>query len=338
MRLLPVLTVLALVLPLARSAWGQGGGGGGGGGGARWNGYLQLRYTGSRDVAGFSVRRAKLWLKGPAPVIEHLTFKVQGLFRTPNRGSFTLQDAYVEYGSGPASIKAGQMVPDYSRERKQPDAFIPLVERAAAINVLIPTATTGARDIGVQFTLRPPNGAWHLGVGLFNGTGGNAFKQDTRGVLVTGRGTWALDLGSGVTWELGGSAAYRRAVGLVFRKLLGTDQSIDGDDFRWGLETRLSGPRWEVQSEYLRARVAGRSAWGYYALAGYHLAPGYQLVVSTERLALPIPSSRDDPWYIIGLNWLVSGQDVKFMVDTRVRPGGRRTDYAGTIQFQVFVN
>jgi len=34
----------------------------------------------------------------------------------------------------------------------------------------------------------------------------------------------------------------------------------------------------------------------------------------------------------------VSGQDVKFMVDTRVRPGGRRTDYAGTIQFQVFVN
>jgi len=143
-----------------------------------WGGYIQARFTQTNDVTGFAIRRAKLWLAGAAPVGRGFQYKVQGLFRASNGGGFTLQDAYLEYRTGVG--------------------FLP-----AVINTLIPSATTGARDIGapgkscrtsarsagnptpsfpwssvVEATLRPDSTDWQVSAGLFNGNGGNAAQNE----------------------------------------------------------------------------------------------------------------------------------------------------------------
>ena len=154
-----------------------------------WGGYIQARFAQSNDVTGFSIRRTKLWLDGAAPVGKGFHYKVQGLFRPPNGGAFTLQDACLEYRTSMGFLRAGQMVPDFSLERSQPDAEIPLSERAAVINTLIPSATTGARDIGMEVALRPNAARWHATFGVFNGNGGNASQNEDRHFLGTGRAT-----------------------------------------------------------------------------------------------------------------------------------------------------
>ena len=59
-----------------------------------WGGYVQARFTQSNDETGFSIRRAKLWLNGAAPVGRGLYYKLQGLFRATNGGALTLQDHF----------------------------------------------------------------------------------------------------------------------------------------------------------------------------------------------------------------------------------------------------
>lgn len=302
----------------------------------QWGGYTQVRFTGSRDSLGFTIRRAKLWLDGAAPFASALHFRVQAIFRGSSGSAFTLQDAWVGYGAGASSIRAGQMVPDFSLERSQADATIPLIERAGPVNALIPSATTGARDIGAQATLQPVRALWHVSVGLFNGNGGNAPGNEDKRFLVTGRAVWVVQLGGADTVALGGSAAYRKTGGLVFQQILGRTTPFAGEDFRWGAEGRLAGPRWGLQSEYLRARLGTAEAWGYYVLGSYRLVPQYALAASVERLVLPNASAVNDPWYILGLTRYIRGDRAKVMLDGRVQAGAARPDYATALQCQLY--
>jgi phosphate-selective porin len=302
----------------------------------QWGGYAQVRFTGSRDSLGFTIRRAKLWVGGDVPFAPALQFRVQALFRPTSAGALVLQDAWVGYGARASSIRAGQMVPDFSLERSQADATIPLIERAGPVNTLIPSATTGARDVGAQATLQPGRALWHVSVGLFNGNGGNAVGNEDKRFLVTGRAVWAAKLGGADTVALGGSAAYRKTGGLVFQQILGTTTPFVGEDFRWGAEGRLAGPRWTLQSEYLRARLGSRDAWGYYVLGSYHMLPQYALAASVERTVLPSASRPADPWYILGLTRYIRGDKAKVMLDGRVQTGVARPNYATAAQLQLY--
>ena len=204
------------------------------------------------------------------------------------------------------------------------------------MNALIPSATTGARDIGAQATLQPAHALWHVSVGLFNGNGGNAPGNEDKRFLVTGRAVWAAALNGADTVALGGSAAYRKTGGLVFQQILGAATPFVGEDFRWGVEGRVAGPQWSFQSEYLRARLGSAEAWGYYVLGSYHLVPQYALAASVERLVLPNASPRADPWYILGLTRYIRGDRAKVMLDGRVQTGVARPNYATAVQCQLY--
>lgn len=301
-----------------------------------WGGYAQVRFTGGRDSLGFSVRRAKLWVAGAAPFARGISYRVQALFKPAAAGALTLQDFWVSYGTSATTIRVGQMVPDFSLERSQADATIPLIERAGVVNTLIPSATTGARDIGAQITLQPGRTLGHVSVGVFNGNGGNAAGNEDKRFLATGRAVWAARLDEGDTLTLGGSAAYRKTGGLVFQQILGRTTPFVGEDFRWGAETRLAGRRYELQSEYLHARLGGEAAWGWYVLGNYRLAPEYALAGSVEQQALPNVGAGRDPWYIAGVTRYVRGDQAKVMLDARAQPTPGGTRWATAVQTQLF--
>ncbi|RMF69892.1 MAG: hypothetical protein D6743_01135 [Calditrichaeota bacterium] len=301
-----------------------------------WHGYLQARYTEDyRNVSSFRIRRAKLWLANKAPIEGNWFYKIQAIFREKNAGGFTLQDVYAEYRYRSLRVKVGQMVPDFSLQRSQPDYAIPLVERAAAINNLIPSAESDARDIGVQLTFQTGNARWHSSIGMFNGNGANTLENEDRKFLITHRTTYSLLLGEGVNGHIGYSLAYRKTDGLAFRKIYGNNTSFSGDDFRGGVEMRLRTRTWEVQGEYIQAELEGERAWAYYVLADYRLTPNNQLVLSLDKYS-DLNAARDDrPWYIVGVNHYFAGDKAKIMLDTRVQFAHRDTRYQTTIQFQL---
>ncbi len=142
-----------------------------------WNGYLQFRFSDDYyNQAGFSIRRAKLWLNGSLPTANNnWSYKLQANFFQQSKYQFLLQDVYVKYSTGFFEAAIGQFVTDFSLQRKQSDYLIPLVERAAVINALVPASETMARDIGVEAKLiLNNNGSFSLG--FFNGNGANNFS------------------------------------------------------------------------------------------------------------------------------------------------------------------
>ncbi len=303
------------------------------------NSYLQSRFTDDyREVTGFSIRRAKLWVSGQAPVPGNWFYKVQGIFRYQNEGSFTLQDVYGEYRLGIGYLRLGQMIPDFSLQRSQPDYEIPVVERSSAVDALIPSAETSARDIGVQTHIEFLEKRIQVSAGVFNGNGGNKAVNEDRKFLFTHRLHFLISLPSGMKSDLGYSLAFRQTSGLTFPKIYGTQYSFRGNDFRWGLEFYFSHPKWGVQIEYIEAQLGAKKASGYYLLGDYRLTPNNQLVASFEKYTNLNPAVEDAPWYIAGFNHYIAGNKVKIMFDNRVQFARNRTNYQTIVQFQLFFN
>ncbi len=304
-----------------------------------WHGYIQTRFIENfNDVSSFRIRRAKLWLKGQVPIKGRWFYKVQAIFREKNSGGFTLQDIYAEYDYRVLQVKMGQMVPDFSLQRSQPDYLIPVVERGAAIRNLIPSAETGARDIGVQLTLRSPDHRWHTSVGMFNGNGGNHLRNEDRQFLFTHRTTYTVPLPNRLKGHLGYSLAYRKTDGLAFKKIYGSSAAFVGDDFRWGVEMRLTHPLWEVQAEFIRSNLENDNAWAYYVLTDYNFTPKNQFVFSVDKYRDLNPATDNHPWYIVGFNHYFAGNTAKIMLDTRVQFTNTETNYQTIIQLQLMFN
>ena len=175
-----------------------------------WHGYAQIRYGRDNPADGFSLRRGKLWVGGAVPGLPGLSFKVQGIFRNASQGAFVLQDLFAEYRTGWGKVEVGQLIPDFSLQRSQPDFLVPLVERAQVVDALIPAARTLARDIGIQTVIAPTASALRLSLGLFNGSGANRFTAAEGDFLATGRLTLRRELGHRIWAALGASGAWRR--------------------------------------------------------------------------------------------------------------------------------
>ncbi|RMD98057.1 MAG: hypothetical protein D6814_08310 [Calditrichaeota bacterium] len=305
-----------------------------------WSGYVQTRFLHQNRSAntGFSIRRAKIWWKGKTPFADSWSYKVQAIFRQKNAGSLVLQDAYAEYQSSIFIIKFGQMVPNFSLQRSQPDYRIPVIERAQAIDHLIPSAETGARDIGLQLSLSPGWHSLHISIGAFNGNGGNQLKNEDRNFLVTHRTTARFYVSPRTQLQVGYSLAYRKTTGLPFKKIFADNRVFAGEDFRSGIEFRLYHPRWGLQAEYIRARLGHRISWGSYVLVNYKFLPKHELVFSVDKFHDLSAKTADRPWFILGYNFYPRKNKAKLMLDSRAQFTQTRTNYQLAIQLQLMFN
>ncbi len=310
-----------------------------------WNGYLQYRLSDNYlNQSNFSVRRAKFWVNGLMPFGNgNWGYKLQANFLQQSTYQFLLQDVLVNYkiNNFPGSpayceITAGQFVPNFSLQRKQPDYIIPLDERADAVNALVPGAETLARDIGVEFKLAD-NGTGSVSFGFFNGNGANNVSV-RKNFLYVSRGTLFLLNNSESKLELGYSVSYRDAHDLKFNKIFGNNFSFTGSDFRFGIEGELNSGNFELQSEYIQANLGAGKAHGYYALADYLFASKNLLVLSIEQYNDLNPSTVDDPWYVIGYSYLIKGNDIKLSFDNKFRFASNNTKALTTIQIQYLFN
>lgn len=304
-----------------------------------WNGYLQTRFSDNfLDNTGFSIRRAKVWVDGPTPVDSNLYFRMQGIFRYQTSGTFMLQDVFAEYRLPFGFVRAGQFVPDFSLERSQGDAYIPIIERAAVVNTLIPTASTYARDIGAEFVFQPKGSGFHTSFGIYNGNGGNAKSNEDRQFLYTNRTTYDIRFSDNLSWTNGFSVAYRDKKDLSFPGIFGSGRIFSGEDFRWGLESHLKSTRWDIQAEYIQADLADVRSHGYYVLGDYVCDSKNGIALSTEELNVPTPLCSPDPWYIVDYTHYFSGQKEKIIVDARTQHADNRSIYGATVQFQLYFN
>lgn len=321
-----------------------------------WHGYAQLRYGRSDPVTGFEVRRAKLWLSGPVPDVSHLDFRVQGIFRGSVSDAFVLQDVFVQYGGRHASVRVGQFVPAFSLERSQPDYLLPLIERAAVVETLIPGARTMGRDIGVGGSLVPASGPLHLDMGVFNGSGANRLPGANGDFLATGRVTLSERLGTGPRGTLGGSVAWRRTRGADVGVLSTQGANFAGHGFRWGTDARLVGAGWEIQGEYLHVDLEGEISHGYYVLGSLDLSARNQVAISVEQLSVAGAEVPTGPWYIAGFTHVLGGttpgmldgkptksaarrpMPTKVMADVRFHVVDGAAKFGAAVQLQVFVH
>jgi hypothetical protein len=295
-------------------------------------------------------------MKGPVPGVAHLSFKVQGIFRNGASGAFVLQDVFADYGGPRAKVRVGQFVPAFSLQRSQPDYLIPLMERAAVVETLIPGAGSMGRDIGAQIILAPGSRAVRLDLGLFDGLGGNRSAGREGDFLTTGRFTLAANVGSGAKASLGGSVAWRRTHGADVGVLSTAGPSFAGNDFRWGGDARLAGPGWEVQGEYLHADLAAEASHGFYVLGDVAVSRRDDLALSVQQLTTPDAAVHPDPWYVAGFTHLFGGEDfrahggkpgktgraralpTKLTGDVRCQFNEGKPTVGAAVQFQVFLH
>jgi phosphate-selective porin len=301
-----------------------------------WNGYLQYRFSENYfHQNDFSIRRAKLWLKGQLPFeSNNWGFKVQSIFMNKQDFKLWLQDAFIDYKSDKITVNAGQFVPDFCLQRKQPDYKIPLTERANVVNAIIPTAETMARDIGLELKYNGNKGG--ISAGFFNGNGANTLSQK-KNFLFINRGYLHFENRSD-DLQVGYSFSYRKDNQLTFSRLLGKGITFSGTDFRYGFDARLQLPKFEFQSEYLEALLNHNKAWGYYALTDYEFIPKNIIIFSIEQLYNLNPSTYDNPWYIVGYSYKVKSYNIKFTLDNRFQFIHKRTHSLTTLQIQYFFN
>ena len=303
-----------------------------------WNGYLQYRFSDNYlNQAEFSIRRAKLWLEGQLPMEEgNWNYKLQANFLQQVKYQFLLQDVLVNFKINSLAVTAGQFVPDFSLQRKQPDYSIPLVERAYVVNSLVPGAETMARDIGVELKSEiKKNGSFSLG--LFNGNGANNVSGK-RNLLYVNRGSLIVLDNSVAKLELGYSLSYREAKDLQFSKIFATNVTFSGNDFRFGFEEKLNIGDFEFQSEYIEAHTGNKRANGYYALADYLFSKKNLITLSIEQLKDLNPATNDEPWYAIGYSYLLKGNDIKISMDNKFQFASNKTIALTTLQIQYFFN
>ena len=310
-----------------------------------WNGYLQYRFSDNYlNQTNFSVRRAKFWAEGLMPLGNgNWGYKLQANFLQKSKYQLLLQDVLVNYkiknfsGSNTMwEVTAGQFVPNFSLQRKQPDYIIPLDERADVVNALVPGAETMARDIGVELKFAD-NKIASVSFGFFNGNGANNIS-DRKNFLYVSRGSMFLLNNTKSRIELGYNLSYRNAHDLKFGKIFGNNFSFTGNDFRFGFEGELNIGNFELQSEYIQANLGIEKAHGYYVLTDLLIDSKNLLTLIIEQYNDLNPLTVDKPWYVIGYSYFLQGNDIKFSLDNKFQFAPDRTNALTTLQIQYFFN
>jgi phosphate-selective porin len=262
---------------------------------------------------------------------------MQAIFRWQNAGTLTLQDVYAAYRVTGLSFRAGQFVPEFSLQRLQPDAAMPVVERALVVDALVPSAETYARDIGVQIATHPLS-HMQFTLGAFNGNGGNQSGNNDRQLLYVARSAFQALLTDSIQIHFGASFAYRNKSAMIFKKIFGTSVPFSGEDARWGGEFVMSSSVWSLQAEYLGAHLGAEKAYGYYVLGGVFLDEMNELAGLVEQLRDLDPRSNDSAWYGAGWNHYFAENRFKSQVAVRTQFVSGHNQYATIVQFQTYIH
>lgn len=301
-----------------------------------WNGYTQLRFTSNfNDINSFAMRRMKLWVNSTPDFNEHWGYKIQTTITSLQNEKFLLQDVVVNYHFQNFKINMGQFVPEYSLQRFQSDAIIPLIERTSVINALIPNGTLGARDIGFEGNLKCFNKNLETWFGIFNGYGIKEYRFDNTGIMLTNKTAIHL-YDKHIT--TGYSVMYRKADQLQLKSVLPDSIIYTGNDYRFNLFALYQSEKFQIQTEYLWANLDGKIADGYYILAALNLGKN-QIVTSFDKYNDLISSTDDLPEIHLGYNYLINQDKLKIMLDNGVKVNkGKLENFFSTIQLQIFFN
>lgn len=305
---------------------------------ANWNGYMQTRFTQQKNSAsGFNIRRAKMWIAGSAPGHSQWYYKVQSIFHPLNKGAFDLQDIFAEYRFHEWALRMGQLVPDFSLQRSQPDFNIPVLERARVIDTLIPAAESGGRDIGMSLYLHPRSPVWHSSIGFFNGNGGNQLHNEDRHFLLTNRTAVALLHSPQMMWQIGYSMMYRETEGLTFKKIFKDSRQFTGTDFRWGFETLFHWQHLNLQAELIRANLNDELAWGAYFLGSLRIAEKQQIYLMVEKYHDVNAQTPEVQIATAGYDYFIDEYFIKLMADVQAQKEFSKINYCINIQMQLFL-
>ncbi len=304
----------------------------------QFNGYMQLRaYSDFGNYYNFSLRRLKLWVKSKPDSISHWAYKVQVVTSSLKNEVFVLEDVKATYHNKNFSINFGQFVPQFSLERFQSDYKLPVLERADVIKRLIPNGTLGVRDIGIEIGWH--NNAKNLSsyLGIFNGYGIKQFRLENQGFLLTHKTQLALPLAQ-FSVKTGYSLQYRQAKNLQLPKILPDTVLFTGKDMRFNLFFMVKSQNLLFQSEYIRAFLNEKTAWGYYFLAAYSIKKS-QFVASYGTYHDLIGSTTDLPNFRFGYNYLIKGNKIKLSFDNYFELSNFSPhNYQASVQLQVFLH
>ena len=281
---------------------------------AKLSGYVQARetYQSKIGLTG-SINRARLAVSGD--VLERVTWKIQGEFRTGSvgtgRASVSLQDAYVRYAPASWALQIGQFKTPFSREFITSLADLETADRSTAVDSLAPK-----RDIGMmgEYTYRITS-VW---AGVFNGDGQN--------VTANGDST-----------QLGVARVAVRV--LPELSVAANGARYFGDSTRYGVDIAYESPLLALKGEYLgqaRDRAPGPDDWGWYALAGIFPIPAVQAVGKYEEFARPaVTSATKNRAWTIGLNLYPRGRNLRLTLDYASRVIGEPSMRKGRVLAQV---
>lgn len=303
---------------------------------SEWHGYMQVRFTSNfNDINSFAMRRMKLWLNSTPDFNEHWGYKIQTTITSLQNEKFLLQDVVADYHFQNFKINIGQFVPEYSLQRFQSDAIIPLTERTSVINALIPNGTLGIRDIGLEGNLQCYNKNLQTWFGIFNGNGIKEYRFDNYGIMLTNKTAIHL-YNKHIT--TGYSVMYRNSDQLQLKSVLPDSIRFTGDDYRFNIFAHFQSEKFQIQSEYLWANLDGEIADGYYILAALILNKN-QIVASFDKYNDLIRITDDLPEIHVGYSYLINQDQLKIMLDNGFKiNNGELENLFSTIQLQIFFN
>ncbi len=299
-----------------------------------FHGYTQLRFTSDfSDTHSFSLRRLKLWIVPKTNRSKHWDFKIQSTFTSNRNEAFFLQDVMLRYKSGAFQIKLGQFTPEYSLERFEHDYSIPLAERSIVVDRLIPNATTGVRDIGLEGSYKAPSGIFTTWFGIFNGYGIKEYRLNNNGIMMTHKTSFNILKGY---WTAGYSLMYRKADHLNLLKVLPENEFFTGNEFRFNLFSKIQFTPLSFQAEYFYANLNHRHADGYYFM-GIWKKKNQSIAASYNQYTDLIDTTTNDPEIHLAYSWLFRGDKIKLILDNGVKTRYRSVyDYYLIVQFQFF--
>lgn len=303
-----------------------------------WNGYIQSRFTyNDGNSAGFMIRRSKLWIDGKAPLADNITYKMQAVYRSNTDEGFYFQDAFADVKWDIGFLRVGRFVPNFTLQRMQSDAFIPVLERANVINNLIHGDKSSAREIGIEGNFVLLNSNLKLSLGIFNGNQKVPGNNISKNLLYTTKVSYNIVNSKTAFANIGASFGYRFLDAQTLSKIFPASVIVTGNDYRYGIQYQLKIKSFDFQSEFVKADINNQNAWGYYAYAAFYLANDFQVLTQTEKYNDINPATDDNNWYLVGFNYYFTPKN-KLMADYKIQIQGSKNVSEAEIQYQIFFN
>ncbi|RLD70096.1 MAG: hypothetical protein DRJ10_20725 [Bacteroidetes bacterium] len=301
-----------------------------------WNAYTQIRGTTNfNNYHNFSLRRLKFWAKSTPEFSKHWSYKVQVIFMSGQNEVFFLQDIYGQYRWKNSSVRFGQFLPQFSLQRHQPDYLVPSMERARAVSFLIPGASLGGRDIGIQYNLTALNGSLKFNVGVFNGYGIKEYRFDNSGYMVSQNLSYEFNIKQSKI-KFGYSVIYRDAQNTKFPLIISDSITYSGSDFRYSIYGIFTSKIIDFQAEYLSAKLEDGNADGYYGLLTIKPNDKNHIYLVYDAYKSDNSMINDNPWYLGGYNYFFKSYKIMLTLETGFQKSGNVYENRTILQLQLF--